>query len=109
MEQKTKNKIDELNSEISSKEKEIKDADLKLEKLQEKKLKVENPVLLREENDVLDLTHQANVVDIKLYNEKIIKLEKELKKTEAKLKKLKEENAKLKKDKNINKEESKKK
>ena len=32
MEQKTKNKIDELNSEISSKEKEIKDADLKLEK-----------------------------------------------------------------------------
>ena len=108
MEQKTKNKIDELNSEISSKEKEIKDADLKLEKLQEKKLKVENPVLLREENDVLDLTHQANVVDIKLYNEKIIKLEKELKKTETKLKKLKEENAKLKKDKNINKEESKK-
>ena len=76
MKQKTKVNIDELKSKISSAEKDLKDAEKKLEQLHDKKLKVENPVLLKEENDVLDLTHQANVVDIKLYNEKILKLEK---------------------------------
>ena len=105
MKKKTKVNIDELKSKISSAEKDLKDAEKKLEQLHDKKLKVENPVLLKEENDVLDLTHQANVVDIKLYNEKILKLEKELKKSQTKLLKLREENTKLKKDKNINKEE----
>ena len=102
MEKKITDKIDDLNSKISSTESEIKEAERILELLHDKKLKVENPVLLKEENDVLDFTHQANVVDIKLNNEKIAKLQKELKKSETKLLKLREENAKLKKDKNIN-------
>ena len=107
MEIKTTAKIDDLNSKISSTESEIKEAERILELLHDKKLKVENPVLLKEENDVLDFTHQANVVDIKLNNEKIAKLQKELKKSETKLLKLREENAKLKKDKNINMPDSK--
>ena len=107
MEIKTTAKIDDLNSKISSTESEMKEAERILELLHDKKLKVENPVLLKEENDVLDFTHQANVVDIKLNNEKIAKLQKELKKSEIKLLKLREENAKLKKDKNINMPDSK--
>ena len=99
--------INEIKSELKSKESEIKIAEGKLEKLKEKKLKMENPVLIKDENDILEITHNANTVDIQLYKEKIVKLKKELEKKGEILKKLKEENEKLKKEKNIIKKESK--
>ena len=99
-------KLDEIKSKLSSIELELKEADEKIEKLRGKKLKNENPVLVKDENDTLELTHEVNTQDIKLYKEKISKLEKELKKNAEKLSKLKEENAKLKKDKNIPKPQS---
>jgi hypothetical protein len=92
-------KLDEIKSKLSSIELELKEADEKLENLKGKKLKNENPVLVKDENDTLELTHEVNTQDIKLYKEKISKLEKELKKNSEKLSKLREENAKLKKDK----------
>ena len=64
---------DELKSEISKTEKQIKASDLKIESLREEKLKSENPVLIKDENDILEITLQSNTVDIKLYKEKIIK------------------------------------
>ena len=99
--------IEELKSRISSIEEEIKEADEKIAAIRQKKLKNENPVLVKDENDCLEFSHQLNTQDIKIYNEKISKMEKELKKNEEKLSKLREENAKLKKDKNIKKPESK--
>ena len=99
--------IDELKSEISTTEKQIKASDLKIESLREEKLKSENPVLIKDENDILEITLQSNTVDIKLYKEKIIKLKKDIEKNEKKLLKLREENAKLKKEKKIIKKESK--
>ena len=99
-------KLEEIKSKLSSIELELKEADEKIEKLRGKKLKNENPVLVKDENDTLELTHEVNTQDIKLYKEKISKLEKELKKNAEKLSKLKEENAKLKKDKNIPKPQS---
>ena len=101
------NNINEIKSKLKSKEDELKMAKGKLEKLKEKKLKMENPVLIKDENDILEITHNANIVDIELYKEKIVKLKKELEKKGEKLKKLKEENEKLKKEKNIIKKESK--
>ena len=99
--------IDELKSEISTTEKKIKASDLKIESLREEKLKSENPVLIKDENDILEITLQSNTVDIKLYKEKIIKLKRDIEKNEKKLLKLREENAKLKKEKKIIKKESK--
>ena len=99
--------IDELKSEISKTEKQIKASDLKIESLREEKLKSENPVLIKDENDILEITLQSNTVDIKLYKEKIIKLKRDIEKNEKKLLKLREENAKLKKEKKIIKKESK--
>ena len=95
------NNIDDLKSQISSTETKIKEAEGIIELFKERKLKYENPSLIRDENDILDFTHQSNGVDIKLYNEKILKLQKEVEKNGQKLLKLREENAKLKKDKNI--------
>ena len=95
------NNIDDLKSQISSTEAKIKEAEGIIELFKERKLKYENPSLIRDENDILDFTHQSNGVDIKLYNEKILKLQKEVEKNGQKLLKLREENAKLKKDKNI--------
>ena len=99
--------INELKSEISKTEKQIKVSDLKIESLREEKLKSENPVLIKDENDILEITLQSNTVDIKLYKEKIIKLKRDIEKNEKKLLKLREENAKLKKEKKIIKKESK--
>ena len=95
------NNIDDLKSQISSTEAKIKEAEGIIELFKERKLKYENPSLIRDENDILDFTHQSNGVDIKLYNEKILKLQKEVEKNGQKLLKLREENAKLKKEKNI--------
>ena len=97
--------IDEIKAKISSAEIQIKEADEKIERIRQKKLKNENPVLVKDENDCLEFSHQINTQDIKLYNEKIKKLEKELRKNEEKLSKLREENAKLKLAKNIRKPE----
>ena len=97
--------IDEIKAKISSAEIQIKEADEKIERIRQKKLKNENPVLVKDENDCLEFSHQINTQDIKLYNEKIKKLEKELRKNEEKLSKLREENAKLKLAKNIQKPE----
>ena len=103
---KTSKNIDEIKAKISSAEIQIKEADEKIERIRQKKLKNENPVLVKDENDCLEFSHQINTQDIKLYNEKIKKLEKELRKNEEKLSKLREENAKLKLAKNIQKPES---
>ena len=84
--------IDELNAQLSSIESQIKDADKKIENLREKKLKIENPSLLKDEKDILDIIQQSNSVDIKIYKEKIIRLEKDVKNNEGKLKKLKTRN-----------------
>ena len=102
---KTSKNIDEIKAKISSAEIQIKEADEKIERIRQKKLKNENPVLVKDENDCLEFSHQINTQDIKLYNEKIKKLEKELRKNEEKLSKLREENAKLKLAKNIQKPE----
>ncbi len=103
------NNMKDINSEIVSTEKKIKEADAIIKNLKEKKLKKENPALIKDENDIIEIAHQTNTVDIKLYKEKILKLTKEIDKNKEKLLRLREENAKLKKDKNINinKEESK--
>ena len=79
------NNIDDLKSQISSTESKIKEAEGIIELFKERKLKYENPSLIRDENDVLDFTHQSNGVDIKLYNEKILKLQKEVEKNGQKL------------------------
>ena len=101
------NNIDELNEQISSTESKIKEADKLIEHFKEKKLKYENPSLFKDSNEILDFTHQSNLVDIKLYEEKISKLKKEVEKNGQKLLKLREENAKLKKDKNVSGQEPK--
>ena len=99
--------LDEIKSKLSSTENQIKEAEEKIKNLKAKKLKDQNPALLKDENECLELSHQMNFQDIKLYNEKIIKMGKELEKNKEKLLKLREENKKLKKEKNINKQESK--
>ena len=68
------NNINEIKSELTSTEGKIKVAEGKIEKLKEKKLKMENPVLIKDENDILEITHNANIVDIELYKEKIQKM-----------------------------------
>ena len=69
-------KLDEIKSKLSSIEFELKEADDKIEKLRGKKLKNENPVLVKDENDTLELTHEVNTQDIKLYKEKNIQIRK---------------------------------
>ena len=99
--------IDEIKFQLTSTEGKIKVAEGKIEQLKEKKLKKENPVLIKDENDILEITHKTNIVDIEIYKEKIKILKKDVEKKGEKLKKLKEENEKLKKDKNLIKKESK--
>ena len=105
MEDETMNKIDDLYAEISLSENKLEQADEEIKILKDKKLKIENPELIKEENEDLKLAHELCLEDIKAYNEKIIKLKEMLKKKEEKLSKLREENTNLKKDKNIKKEE----
>ena len=104
-EDETMNKIDDLYSEISLSENKLEKAEEEIKILKDKKLKIENPELIKEENEDLKLAHELCLEDIKAYNEKIIKLKEMLKKKEEKLSKLREENTNLKNDKNIKKEE----
>ena len=106
---KSKMSIEEIKSKISSTEKEIKEAEEKIKDLTHKKLKHQSPALQKDENEVLELAHQMNTLDIKLYKEKIERMGKDLKNKEETFLKLREENEKLKKEKNknINKQESK--
>ena len=104
MDDQTMKKIDDLNTEISLSENELEKAEEEIKLLKEKKLKMENPDLIKEENEDLKLTHELCIEDIKAYNEKIIKLKEMLTKKEEKLSKLREENINLKKDTNIKKE-----
>ena len=97
-------KIDDLNTEISLSENKLEKDEEEIKLLKEKKLKMENPDLIKEENEDLKLTHELCIEDIKAYNEKIIKLKEMLTKKEEKLSKLREENINLKKDTNIKKE-----
>ena len=105
MDEQTMKKIDDLNTEISLSENKLEKAEEEIKLLKEKKLKMENPDLIKEENEDLKLTHELCIEDIKAYNEKIIKLKEMLTKKEEKLSKLREENINLKKDTNIKKEE----
>ena len=105
MDDQTMKKIDDLNAEISLSENKLEKAEEEIKLLKEKKLKMENPDLIKEENEDLKLTHELCIEDIKAYNEKIIKLKEMLTKKEEKLSKLREENINLKKDTNIKKEE----
>ena len=105
MDDQTIKKIDDLNTEISLSENKLEKAEEEIKLLKEKKLKMENPDLIKEENEDLKLTHELCIEDIKAYNEKIIKLKEMLTKKEEKLSKLREENINLKKDTNIKKEE----
>ena len=105
MDAQTMKKIDDLNTEISLSENKLEKAEEEIKLLKEKKLKMENPDLIKEENEDLKLTHELCIEDIKAYNEKIIKLKEMLTKKEEKLSKLREENINLKKDTNIKKEE----
>ena len=105
MDVQTMKKIDDLNTEISLSENKLEKAEEEIKLLKEKKLKMENPDLIKEENEDLKLTHELCIEDIKAYNEKIIKLKEMLTKKEEKLSKLREENINLKKDTNIKKEE----
>ena len=105
MDDQTMKKIDDLNTEISLSENKLEKAEEEIKLLKEKKLKMENPDLIKEENEDLKLTHELCIEDIKAYNEKIIKLKEMLTKKEEKLSKLREENINLKKDTNIKKEE----
>ena len=100
--------IDAISSQLSSTENMISKAEEKIRTLKEEISKRENPNLLKEENEDLKLTHQLSEEDIKIYNEKILKLKEEFKKNEGILLKLREENEKLKKEKNAIKQESKK-
>ena len=104
MDEQTMKKIDDLNTEISLSENKLEKAEEEIKLLKEKKLKMENPDLIKEENEDLKLTHELCIEDIKAYNEKIIKLKEMLTKKEEKLSKLREENINLKKDTNIKKE-----
>ena len=104
MDDQTMKKIDDLNTEISLSENKLEKAEEEIKLLKEKKLKMENPDLIKEENEDLKLTHELCIEDIKAYNEKIIKLKEMLTKKEEKLSKLREENINLKKDTNIKKE-----
>ena len=105
MDAQTMKKIDDLNTEISLSENKLEKAEEEIKLLKDKKLKMENPDLIKEENEDLKLTHELCIEDIKAYNEKIIKLKEMLTKKEEKLSKLREENINLKKDTNIKKEE----
>ena len=105
MDEQTMKKIDDLNTEIFLSENKLEKAEEEIKLLKEKKLKMENPDLIKEENEDLKLTHELCIEDIKAYNEKIIKLKEMLTKKEEKLSKLREENINLKKDTNIKKEE----
>ena len=105
MDEQTMKKIDDLNTEISLSENKLEKAEEEIKLLKEKKLKMENPDLIKEENEDLKLTHELCIEDIKAYNEKIIKLKEMLTKKEEKSSKLREENINLKKDTNIKKEE----
>ena len=80
MEDQNINKIDELYAEISLSENNLEKAEEEIKNLKEKKLKLENPDLIKEENEDLKLTHELCLEDIKAYNEKIIKLKEMLKK-----------------------------
>ena len=102
MEDETMNKIVVLYAEISLSENKLDQAEEEIKILKDKKSKIENPELIKEENEDLKLTHELCLEDIKAYNEKIIKLKEMLKKKEEKLSKLREENTNLKKDKNKN-------
>ena len=60
-----------------------------------------NPIILKEENEDLELSHVLCIEDIKIYNGNITKLKEEVKKNEEKLSKLLEENDKIRKEKNL--------
>ena len=98
--------IDDLNDHISLSQKMMKNAEDEIKKLKEKKSKMENLDILKEEKEDLLLTHQLIIEDIKIYKEKISKLKEEVKSNETRLLNLREENEKLKKEKNINNQES---
>ena len=97
--------IDDLNSQILLFVNNLEKAEEEINFLKDKKSKKENPDLLKEENEDLKLTHELCLEDIKIFNDKIIKLKEEIEKNKETLSKLKEENNNLKKEKNIKKEE----
>ena len=99
--------IEEIKLQISNSEEKLKKADAKIKKLKDIKRKKNNPTLLREENEDLDLTHQLCLEDKKIYNEKISKLKEEIKRNKEKILKLKEDNDNFKKEKNTNEQDSK--
>ena len=80
MEDETMNKIVVLYAEISLSENKLDQAEEEIKILKDKKLKIENPELIKEENEDLKFTHELCLEDIKAYNEKIIKLKEMLKK-----------------------------
>ena len=86
---------------LEKSERNLKTANEILKDLQEQKAKRDNPNILKEENEDLDITHRLCIEDIKHYNENILQLQKEQKLNEDIILKLKKENEKLKKEKNV--------
>ena len=89
------NILDDIKLELLISEENLKKADEEIRILKEIKMKKENPNLLKEENEDLELTHQLCLEDKKIYNEKVSKLKEEKYKNEAKISKLREENEKF--------------
>ena len=99
--------IDQLRSQLSSTKNSIIHAENKIKALKEAITKRKNPDLLKQENENLKLTHQLGSENIRIYNEKILKLKNQFKMNEEVLLKLREKNKQLKIEKNAIKQESK--
>ena len=102
MENLNANDLDKLKSKIVESEVNLKNAEEEIKILKELKMKKDNPNLIKEENEDLELTHQLCLEDMKIYKEKILKLKEEQKAIDSKIIKIKQENEKLKKEKDIN-------
>ena len=102
MENPSASNLDKLKSKIVESEVNLKKAEEEIKILKDIKMKKDNPDLIKEENEDLELTHQLYLEDIKIYKEKILKLKEEQKTIDSKIIKIKQENEKLKKEKNIN-------
>ena len=93
--------MEQLVLQLSNYENELKKAEQTIQELNEEKIIIisqkENPNIIKEENECLNITHQICLSDIKDYQNQVLNLQQEIDNNQTKLIKLKEENENLKK------------
>ena len=93
--------MEQLVLQLSNYENELKKAEQTIQELNEEKIIIisqkENPNIIKEENECLNITHQICLSDIKDYQNQVLNLQQEIYNNQTKIIKLKEENENLKK------------